>query len=63
MSYSIWIQDLPACIQSLDDIPDDFLPGVIGARSDIIQKILREIEFRSPVIGGAASAASAYWLF
>ena len=45
MSYSIWIQDLPACIQSLDDIPDDFLPGVIGVRSDFIQRIIEVVPF------------------
>lgn len=32
---------MPANIQSLEDIPDDFTPGIIGSRSDIIREIVK----------------------
>ncbi len=45
MSYDVWVQDLPANLQSLEDIPDDFMPGVIGSRSEIISKIVEVAPF------------------
>lgn len=45
MSYDVWVQDLPANIESLEDIPDDFVPGVIGTRTDIIRKIIQIVPF------------------
>jgi hypothetical protein len=39
MSWDIFVQDLPARISSAADIPDDFEPGSIGERSEIIAKL------------------------
>jgi len=32
MSWDIFVQDIPPSITSIQDIPDDFQPSVIGAR-------------------------------
>jgi hypothetical protein len=40
MSWDIYAQDLPANAKKIEDIPDDFRPGPIGSRSEIIAKIL-----------------------
>jgi hypothetical protein len=39
VSWDIFIQDLPADAGSVQDIPDDFRPGPIGRRSDLIHTI------------------------
>ena len=39
VSWDIFIQDLPAGAGSVQDIPDDFRPGPIGRRSDLIRAI------------------------
>jgi hypothetical protein len=39
LSWDIFIQDLPQHAKTLDDIPDDFKPAVIGTRSDLIHQI------------------------
>jgi hypothetical protein len=36
MSWDIIVQDLPAGISSVAEIPDNFTPGPIGQRSEII---------------------------
>jgi hypothetical protein len=36
------VQDLPRDANSISDIPDDFRPGLIGKRTDVIRKI-REV--------------------
>jgi hypothetical protein len=54
MSYDVWVQDLPAGLQSLDDIPDDFVPAIIGSRADIISKIMHVVpsaDFSDPARG------------
>jgi hypothetical protein len=39
MSYDIFAQNLPAGIKRAADIPDDFEPGSIGSRADVIEKM------------------------
>jgi hypothetical protein len=39
MSWDIFVQDLPAGISSVADIPDSFKPGPIGQRSEIMAKL------------------------
>jgi hypothetical protein len=39
MSWDIFVQDLPRDAKTVADIPDDFKPAVIGARSEIISMI------------------------
>ena len=39
MSWDIFVQDIPLEAQTVDDIPDDFVPATIGRRSEIIGKI------------------------
>ena len=41
MSWSIFAQDLPADANCIEDIPDNFKPKPIGARADVIAKILQ----------------------
>ncbi len=40
MSYDLFVQDLPPDLDTVDDIPEDFEPRSLGARSDLIAKIL-----------------------
>lgn len=40
MSYDLFVQDLPPDLDTVDDIPDDFKPRSLGARSDLIRMIL-----------------------
>ena len=42
MSWDIFVQDLPKNASTIEEIPDDFAPGTIGKRSQIIEKI-REV--------------------
>jgi hypothetical protein len=54
MSWDISIQDLPAGIQSIDEIPDDFRPAPLGARNDLIARILHilpDTDFSDPTWG------------
>jgi hypothetical protein len=39
MSWDIFVQDLPAGIASIADIPDDFEPAPLGLRSEVIAKV------------------------
>ena len=39
MSWDIFVQDVPAGISSVADIPNDFRPGPIGPRSEIVAKL------------------------
>jgi hypothetical protein len=39
MSWDIFVQDLPAGIASVADIPHDFVPSPIGLRSDVIARV------------------------
>ncbi len=41
MSWDIFAQDLPADAKSIEDIPQNFKPKPIGARADVIAKILQ----------------------
>jgi len=45
MSWDVFAQDLPADARTVDDIPRDFVPGSIGARSEIIRKIKEVVPF------------------
>jgi len=54
MSWDISVQDLPPGAKSIDDIPDNFKPSPLGARSDVIARIretLPEIDFADPTWG------------
>lgn len=51
MSFDIFVQDIPAEIKAVEDIPDDFRPRSIGHRNDIvqvIQKVAPEVRFATP---------------
>ena len=39
MSWDIYVQDLPADAATIDEVPNDFVPAVIGTRAEIIRKI------------------------
>lgn len=39
MSWDIFIQQLPAAISSVRDIPDDFEPDPLGTRAEVIARI------------------------
>jgi len=39
MSWDIFVQDVPAGISSIADIPNDFRPGPIGRRSEFVAKL------------------------
>ncbi|HYM00604.1 MAG TPA: hypothetical protein VEZ90_16735 [Blastocatellia bacterium] len=39
MSWDLFIQDIPPNARNLDEIPDDFRPGIVGNRSELIEKI------------------------
>jgi hypothetical protein len=54
MSWDIFVQDLPAGISSVADIPDCFEPEPIGQRSEIITKLSElypECNFADPSWG------------
>lgn len=54
MSWDLFVQDLPAQAKSVADIPDDFRPGSIGKRSEIIASIVSLIpkaSFENPSWG------------
>jgi hypothetical protein len=40
MSWDIFVQDVPASVQSVAEIPDDFQPSPIGSRAEILAGIL-----------------------
>ena len=39
MSFDIFVQDIPAPAKSVDEIPEDFVPKPIGARSAVVASI------------------------
>jgi len=45
LSWDLFIQDLPAEAQRVEDIPDDFRPRPLGSRSELIARI-REVQPR-----------------
>lgn len=54
MSWDVLFQDLPAGIASIAEIPDDFVPGPLGPRSEVIARIrarIPEVDFRDPSWG------------
>ena len=54
MSFDIFVQDIPGAAKSVDEIPEDFVPKPIGARSAVIasiSKVAPEIKFSSPEWG------------
>lgn len=54
MSFDVFVQDIPASAKSRDDIPDDFEPKPIGARSTVIaaiRKVAPEVKFADPAWG------------
>jgi hypothetical protein len=54
MSWDIFIQDIPKTAQSARDIPDDFRPRALGARTDVlrrIQEVVPTVDFSDPSCG------------
>ena len=54
MSWDIFIQDLPRSANSVADIPDNFVPGPIGTRAELIGKITSvapDADFSDPAWG------------
>ena len=54
MSWDLFVQDFPAEANSLDDIPPDFKPGIIGRRIDIIgaiESVIPTVDFANPAWG------------
>jgi len=54
MSFDIFVQDIPAAVKSVDEIPEDFVPKPIAARSAVvaaISKVAPEVKFYSPEWG------------
>jgi hypothetical protein len=54
MSWDVFFQDLPAGIRSIDEIPDDFQPGPIGSRADVLAAIraaVPDVDFTDPTWG------------
>ncbi|MEO5923818.1 MAG: hypothetical protein ABIR70_08340 [Bryobacteraceae bacterium] len=45
MSWDIFVQDLPQSARSIDEIPEDFRPGLIGRKSDLISEITKVVPF------------------
>ena len=54
MSWNISIQDLPADVQSVADISNDYRPRPLGTRDELIQRIqqlLPHVDFSDPSWG------------
>src|SRR6185295_11728492 len=54
MSFDIFVQDIPADAKTADEIPDDFAPRPLGARSAVlaaIRKVAPEAQFPTPEWG------------
>jgi hypothetical protein len=45
MSWDIFVQDIPVDAETVDDIPDSFVPAPIGQRSHIIEQIRKVVPF------------------
>jgi len=54
VSWDIFVQDLPKDAKSIAEVPKDFVPGSVGARSEIIAKIsevVPDADFSNPAWG------------
>lgn len=54
MSWDIFVQDIPATAQAIDEIPADFVPQALGLRSEIlrrIQEVVPDVDFSDPSWG------------
>jgi hypothetical protein len=54
MSWDLFIQDIPADADSVQDIPDDFSPRSLGSRAEVIRHILEVVptaNFSDPAWG------------
>jgi hypothetical protein len=48
VSWDISIQDMPADVQSVSDIANDYRPGLLGTRDEVIsriQQVLPDVDF------------------
>lgn len=45
MSYDLFVMRLPPGVERVEDIPDDFVPEVIGPRTEVISAIVDEVPF------------------
>lgn len=54
MSWDIFVQDIPASVRAVSEMPDDFEPQLLGKRAEIIARI-REVvptsDFTDPTWG------------
>jgi hypothetical protein len=51
MSFDIFVQDIPAAVKSVGEIPEDVVPKPVAARSAVvaaISKVAPEVKFYSP---------------
>lgn len=63
VSFDVFVQDVPLDARTIADIPDDFRPGPIGRRSDILDAILRvapDADFSDPTWGHIDGPG--YWI-
>jgi len=54
MSWDIFVRDIPPTAQSVDDIPDDFVPRPLGSRAEIIHligEVVPGVDFSDPSWG------------
>src|SRR5579864_3246628 len=52
MSWDVFVLNLPPGIRSLDDIPKDFEPPLLGTRADLIAKVVYpQTDFTDPSWG------------
>jgi hypothetical protein len=54
MSWDIFVQDFPSSAKTVEEIPDDYKPPVIGKRSEIIDRIVEIVpivDFSDPSWG------------
>lgn len=54
MSWDIFVQQLPDAATSVDDIPDDFVPGPLGPRDEVItgiHDVFPNVDFSEPTWG------------
>lgn len=54
MSWDVFVQQLPEGVRHVADIPDDFVPGALGTRREIvagIRDVFPKVDFSDPEWG------------
>jgi hypothetical protein len=54
MSWDIFVQNIPKDARGVGDIPDDFEPGPLGSRSEVVRRILE--------VAPSANASDPTWV-